>query len=357
MDKFKLISLSVIILIVLNNSKNINTPVYSAMPPTGLIEKQKAKPESLLELKDEFQINNSSGKYILNRPTQILIDKNSNIYVFDRKELDIKVFDKSGQYRNTIGRPGLGPGELDGAAEFFISKNEIGISCSGRRQLIYYSLEGKYLRSHMVPHLILQMRADDEGNIYGIIHNLPKKVEQLVHYNSSNGRLTTISNRRMSEEIFFGASMSYGILSNGQIVFGNQDNGYLISIFDKTEKAKVIIKKDYKKTKVSDEVIKKAFKNRQLPDKNFMAEYYAPFYKIYASEDGIILVERHDRILSNEINHFDIFRNQGEYCGDIIIKRSLEYLWANKKLYMIEEDNEGLPIIKVYSVKWNIANS
>jgi len=89
-------------------------------------------------------------------------------------------------------------------------------------------------------------------------------------------------------------------------------------------------------------------------------------------QDGVIIIKNPaEPIYSNDVfrleedlsignveedeeeDYYDVFDSEGKY----IVRISLKYtplVWKNKKLYMIEEDEEGFQIVKRYKVTWDL---
>ena len=71
-------------------------------------------PNKTLVLEEELTIGEderSEGSMLI-RPRQILVDQDDNIYISESRDAVIKVFDKEGNYLQTIGQKGQGPGEF-----------------------------------------------------------------------------------------------------------------------------------------------------------------------------------------------------------------------------------------------------
>jgi|GEM_PF-2941134 len=309
----------------------------------------------LLELKEDLLIKDSGANYQLIKPTRLTLDKDKNIYILDLKEKNIKVFNRYGQFTRKIGRSGMGPGELDGLNDIFVSDKEIGLGCGANRRLIYYSLEGLFLRSYILPSLITQMSADKDGNLYGVRLIGEKNEElsyQVVRFNPPKGNISVIANRRWKEPAPFTAVMTYALMKMSDVVVGNPEKGYEISIFNQSGVLTNRITKNSRLTRIPEEIIKKFL--RRGPSPFEIPKYYEPYYRVYADDEGKIFVEVRDKINEDDIVQLDVFGEKGDYFGNIIIKQCIDYLWADKKLFTIQEDAEGLPVIKIYSVKWNI---
>lgn len=74
------------------------------------------------------------------------------VYVIDEKAADVKIFSAQGQFISTFGRPGSGPGEFAMPRFSTLSKNQLLVKDSRKKQLITYDLAQnppKQLRSEL----------------------------------------------------------------------------------------------------------------------------------------------------------------------------------------------------------------
>ena len=70
----------------------------------------------------------AESRYVLSHPFGMALDAAGNLYVVDLGEKNIKVFDKSGAYVRTMGRPGQGRGNFRLRQASVLSRS--GKSCS-----------------------------------------------------------------------------------------------------------------------------------------------------------------------------------------------------------------------------------
>lgn len=121
--------------------------------------------ELTLDLEEDLSIGNEEDKnYIFYRVRDIELDNQRNIYVLDAGNYRIQKFDKSGNYLQTIGRKGQGPGEFETPYSFFIDfQNNLYIS-EGRKIQIFKN-SGKYIRSIPLTSRIYDFFIDSQGNI------------------------------------------------------------------------------------------------------------------------------------------------------------------------------------------------
>lgn len=311
--------------------------------------------KDLLELSEEVMIPESAPGYQLIKPTRIIADQKGNIYVMDSRSADIKLFDQAGKHKRTFGRSGVGPGELDNLTDVFISENELGVNCGARQIMSFFSLEGEFLRSIRLPFSLSQVFGDSKGYVYGILFNVTSDKEpslQAIRYAPKEKTHLVFANKRWKEPVPFTATITIAHLNHNLIVVGNPDNGYSIQIFNDKGMLVKELKREYNHTKIREDEIKKmtnmGFSPQAFP------KYYEPFYRVYASENGMILAEVHDKGAEEGFILVDVFHESGKYYGEIRLPKCVNFFWNNHKFYTIQDDSEGLPVIRVYSVKWNL---
>ncbi len=120
-------------------------------------------------LQEELTIGGESGgmESVLNRPQDVKIDSQGNIYVMDWGDVDIKVFSPDGQQLRTIGKRGQGPGEFDVPASFVISADDKIILLSGRQfQISVLDNLGTYLSGFKVEGFCQALGVDRNHRIY-----------------------------------------------------------------------------------------------------------------------------------------------------------------------------------------------
>lgn len=86
--------------------------------------------------------------------SNLLIDK-ENIYAKDSKQQVVFRFNKSGEFLNTIGRRGSGPGEYPHIGKTFLGNNCIYIDHLASRHIYSYAPNGDFIRSFSIPFSIV----------------------------------------------------------------------------------------------------------------------------------------------------------------------------------------------------------
>jgi len=306
-----------------------------------------------MDLEMELKVEDK-GKYILNRATQIILDDQKNIYVLDKKENNIKIFDPNGHYLLTIGKPGLGPGELNGVTSIFIYNNEIVAWCRQDSHLKYFDLNGKFLKSSSILFGIGEVKCDSRGNLFGVRDAYEGDLA-LVQLNNNLSISKVIEKRDWEPPKYYGVGLIYTLKKDDTIVVGNNTsyNEYEIKVFSSGGELIKLIRKEHRPMRVPREDIALIQKNNPLNWE--ILDYFMPFSRIYTNETGMIIATSDvRRNVKNEMT-FDIFNKEGKYLNKIIIKSYYYYcLWDNARLYTIEENDEGYFVVRVYKIKWNI---
>ncbi|OGD27011.1 MAG: hypothetical protein A2V57_03470, partial [Candidatus Aminicenantes bacterium RBG_19FT_COMBO_65_30] len=120
-------------------------------------------------LQDDLTIGGEGGgaESVLNRPQDLKVDAQGNIYVLDWGDVDIKVFSPEGRLLRTIGKKGQGPGEFDVPAYFVLSADGRIFLLSGRQNRIsVLGNTGTYLSSFKVDGFCHGLAVDGHNRVY-----------------------------------------------------------------------------------------------------------------------------------------------------------------------------------------------
>ncbi len=340
--------------IVIYNPKN---PVSLSGVPTRLI------------LKEEFKIGEKEGREEYMFSNIIFdVDPEGNIYVLDTQELNIKIFNKKGKFLRRVSKGGQGPGEFSSARFIQITpQKEIMIHDLYARRLMFFSLNGKYLRQLRLTNFLvfLMPRIDSKGNIIGNAisrdekgikikfikfdslkntHVILDKIE--IPFSKYNGIFTPIFYWEIKEK----DKIIYGSPNKYELKILNSNGTLIKKIFKKYDPIK-ITEKDKK------EIIKEIFGKDRVPpgEKISFPKYFPVFWSLSIDEKGRIFVGTYEKVKSKKgYYYFDVFDQKGRYIAKISLKIKPKqwFLWKNKRLYIVEETEEGFPLIKCYKAMW-----
>ncbi|MFA9455083.1 MAG: hypothetical protein ACERK6_14350, partial [Candidatus Aminicenantaceae bacterium] len=107
----------------------------------------------------------------------------------------------------------------------------------------------------------------------------------------------------------------------------------------------------YKPVRITQEEME-ALKKRMPFAVDVQAPKYRPaFQGVTADDEGRIFVATWERPKSGKGYLYDVFDRAGSFVTRIALD-SIPRIWKGSKLYTIEEDEDGYPVVKRYGVSW-----
>jgi len=338
--------------------KNPKEPIYS---------------NDVFRLEEDLTIENveENEGFMFQDIMHLAVDEEENIYASDTKAALIKVFDKSGNYLRTIGKKGQGPGEFLYPFEILVMpQGELMVNDLYQLRDHFFSLDGKFLRQFSTSTMAMfrRPRIDSKGHIIVGHVNVGEPVESVLKKLDSdlNPILTLATRPWVSKppasieyfEVLRSTNLVWDVATDDNIIWGVLDN---YEIFVNNPEGKIIRKivKEYDGIEITTKEEKKLIKdwlgdNSVPPQLNLkFPKVYPPFIRFTCDEEGRIFVHTYEKTEDGEEDYYDIFDSEGKY----IVRTSLKYtplVWKNKKLYMIEENEEGFQVIKRYKVNWDL---
>ncbi len=319
---------------------------------------------SILELKEDLSLGGpaAQGDYAFGRVQTFIVDGSGSIYVLDRMNFNIKVFDLSGRCLRTFGRQGQGPGEFQYPYALSLNQtsgelalHELGDGIS------YFNTDGTFLR-HVSLKTADSLRAvvDAKGDIYvqeyirrgDEAHDETKKL-------ASDGSLITNIAEGPSWFVFkpdpFRAMSYFAIDQANNLVFG-QPLTYEIRFYGPAD-TKVFkkIMREYDRVAVTSAEREQEDKRRTPSGatiKHEFSKYHSAFRRFFTSDLGHLFVETWEKTKDGERIH-DIFDADGRYIGRIPLRPSGVALMKDQ-YYALEEDEDGYQYIKRYAVTWKV---
>jgi hypothetical protein len=294
------------------------------------------------------------------------VDDDENIYVLDFIEFHIKVFDKYGEYKTTIGKKGQGPGEIQRPVNLVITpEKEILINDRGARFFHYFKLNGEYLRSVRQTKLIslIRPKVDSQNNIVARIIVEDKEGAWsfvLGKFDFDLKKMFTIFTYEyeLSPQTihYFMADCFWEIFDDDSIIWGFSDK-YEFEVLDKTGRTVRRIIKDYIPVEITKEEkekhIKDSYGEKGIPPGLSVSwDRYHNAYRFMTIDDsGKIYVQTYEKTPDEGGYYYDVFDSEGKYIAKISLGSRPEIL-KKGKLYTVEEDEDGFQYVKRYKVVW-----
>ncbi len=125
--------------------------------------------EILLDLEEDLNIGREDDdNYMFYRVRDIEVDDQGNLYVLERGNCRLQKFDPAGQYLQTIGKKGQGPGEFERPNRLFLDK-ENDIYVSEYRKIHIFSSKGEFLKSILLSNFTTDFSVLPDENIFGLV--------------------------------------------------------------------------------------------------------------------------------------------------------------------------------------------
>lgn len=297
--------------------------------------------ELVFELEEDLSIGSVEDKNAMfYRIGDIAVDSQNNIYVMDRGNYRIQKFDKDGNYLQTIGRKGEGPGEF--MRPFNIFLDELGnIYVLELRKLNLFDPTGNYIKSFVPATFIMGFAAGPEGNIicYGFI-STPKAQNFGVITLDSEGKtiknlaeypgMSMVSRKgtMFSFTHSYTPQLSFSPIEKKGAIYGYGAEYKLIMvdfsgetslIIEKNEPSQSITRRE--KDKIIDDTLEETEEEeegrwpRDVVEEGANFPDRRPFFNGIASDDtGRIYVRKVKSVLDkSEEDEFDIFSADGFY--------------------------------------------
>ena len=123
--------------------------------------------------------------YMLHQPRDVAIDSDGNIYVLDAGNFRIQKYSPEGNYLDTYGRRGQGPGEFENPVSIDIdSDGNISVADQGNNRVIVLSPEGRELRTFKFGSTVTPFRFLNSGEIVTGIITCGIVIRPIQQYNS-----------------------------------------------------------------------------------------------------------------------------------------------------------------------------
>jgi len=335
--------------------------------------------ELIFDLKEDLIIGSEEDKnYMFYQARDIKVDSQGNIYVLDAGNHRVQKFDKKGNYLQTIGRKGQGPGEFADTYEMFID-NQDNLYIRGSRIIHIFNDKGEFIRNVVFPISIHSFSVAAEGNfiVSGFVTSEKGQNYGVMVVDSSGKIIKKISEFpgidifQRGKSLFFlsheYSPMLYLIpVSDKGVIYGYSPE-YKLCFLNQKGNIFLIVRKDEHYHAISrgekDKIIddhQESSRGRKLPKDiiegaaNFSK--YRPFFdRIFTDDKGRIYLRRVKSVLddSREVE-FDIFSSDGYYLYKTSFSFPPNVITNGYLYYIFTSEETGEVRIKRYKIKnWN----
>ncbi len=340
--------------------------------------------EIKLELEEDLSIGkeNDDNLYFY-RGFVFEVDKEGNVFIFDRADLRIQKFNRQGKYIQTIGRKGQGPSEFQDLLSRIDIDSSGNIYVKGRNSIQIFNNNGQFVKSTPMGASLTIFCIFDDGNVLGKTHSFEAEgfTNEIALFNSDGKKIKTFISffrprPKVQASIVFlhpyGQDI-YCCAVNGKLGIYGYSSEYKLFVVNSSGENVYCIEKDELPQKMTreerykpiDDHMKAAKKQGfgVLPtgeiEKFSNLTEYKPFFRDILSDDkGNIYVQKSILVIGNEIE-YDLFNKVGHYLYKIKIPYlvdspfiKLPIVIRNGNIYSGKHDKEsGLDFLKRYKIK------
>jgi len=224
------------------------------------------------------------------------------------------------------------------------------------RRLSFFTVDGKLIETLSISELRpfkINMNSKRNFIITSFALDLltNQSISELKIYDANLSLLKTIATPSPSN-IFnpFDSSFIWKLAKDDNIVYGYNET-YELHVLDSRGEILKKIVKEYDPVKITREEKEEAEKKYSPPNK-IVYPQFRPAYRYFTLDDkGRIFVETYEGVIGEKGFYYNVFDKEGRYFAKLPLKMKPQ-IWKKKKLYTIEEDEEGYQFVKRYKVTW-----
>ncbi len=314
--------------------------------------------EEVLIIEEELSIGDSEENedYMFSDISHITVDSDGRIYILDRRESHVKLFDPNGKHIRTIGRKGQGPGEFNNPIFIYYPRDELLVMESDR--LSFFSPEGKLLR--VIPtktEFLSRARCDSQGNIIttSSVFDPENPYYVLKKFNSEISLIKEIirvpMQRRPGIINPFSPNLYMTVDAEDNIIFAYSKD-YEVMVFNPDGDLIKKIIREYDPVEITDEEIEEATRGAPPRIKFEFPKSHPAYQRFVHDEMGRLYVQSNEKGEGLNVYYHDVFNREGQYIVRVPL-RQYPVIFQNGKLYSLEEGEDGYQYVKRYKVTWN----
>lgn len=335
-----------------------------------------------LDLEEELSIGNEWDKNCMfYRVMDVATDRQRNIYILDSGNHRIQKFNANGQYLQTIGRKGQGPGEFEKPGSFFLDDDEDIYVLDGRKMKIF-NCQGNFIKSIPLEISIKDFSVTSEEDLLARISPSTERKEAIVKIDKKGKIIKYLANfpdvkpairkgsRSGSYTIFvafhsYTPHICYSIIDRQNFAYGFPLK-YEINITDYSGNLRMKIKKKEEPQSIKqiekNKIIKELEKNisrggRKWPEGVLeeACEFpeYRPFFRWICLDDKQrLIVWRVKSVLDEEESYeFDLYSRDGYYLYRVVIPVLPEIIQRGFVFDIMEDKETGEVRVRRFKVK------
>jgi len=318
----------------------------------------------------------TDDRYFFFSLRKIIADSDGQIYALDNKAARIQVYNKNGEYVETIGRKGQGPGEFSVPYNFFMDeKGNLFVLDTMARKIIVFSDDWKYVKSISFNEIALShFFVDKSGNIF--FSTLTTKPEGNMYINFIKWDPKENMKRKIASDFFLKMIISrkgsffYGHpylqhyyflpLVGNNVVFVKSLEPAIHYFSNEGEELYKVLKEEKSEriTKKEKEIVfSESFEwlEEGRHEEVFFPEFRPVYSNLLVDDENRIYLERFKPMNEKSTRYsYYVFNEKGRYLYNLVLNFRMEFI-KNGYVYTIKTDEEsGETSLLRYKIEnWN----
>lgn len=314
--------------------------------------------------------------YFFSSLRKIIADNDGRIYALDNKAARIQVYNKNGEYIETIGRKGQGPGEFSVPYNFFMDeKGNLFVLDTMARKIIVFSDDWKYVKSISFNEIGLShFFIGKSGNIF--FSTLASEPEGNMYINFIKWDSKENTKRNIVSDFFLKMIISrkgsffydhpylqhfyFSRFAKDTVVFVKSLEPTIHYFSNEGEELYKVLKEEKSEriTKKEKEIVfSESFEwlEEGRHDEVFFPEHRPVYSNLLVDEENRIYLERFKPIHDKSTRYsYYVFNEKGRYLYNLALNFRMEFI-KDGYVYTIKTDEEsGKTSLLRYQIKnWN----
>ncbi|NTU51655.1 MAG: hypothetical protein HGA94_04350, partial [Candidatus Aminicenantes bacterium] len=257
---------------------------------------------------------------------------------------------------------GQGPGETQ--YPIFIqvtAQRELAVYDYSAARMVFYSFDGTYLRQKTTPRPVMPIALDSRGRLLAqhILAPPPLGGKLLVTIDSDYRTEREFSREEMGKDRTFdiGRPSCYGAISSGDRVIWGDSSQYVLHVMNPDGGLAMRIIKEFQPraqtSEDEDEYRQRYAEPLKAGMKISFRGRWPAFSGLFVDDEGHIFVRTYERAGGGANSfYYDAFDEEGVYESKVAIPVTLDRnsVWKNGRVYTVETDENGSPLIKRHRV-------
>jgi hypothetical protein len=261
----------------ISSSKAINAELNTKIKP--LIDSALIKSRKVIVLET---VNES----LISSITRILTD-NDHLFIFDKKNQKVIIFDNNGKYISNISKKGNGPNEYNQITDvcFDESRKQLIVLCTIPQKLMYFNLSGEFIKENPLSSIYTELKADEK---YIYLLNSDYNNNKVSEYSiQTMSKLTNEINSKLPilDNLFGLRSNGKELVSSNGIYFSRMIDNNVYCI--KSGSVQPVYKFDFGSSNLNDEYIDKIKNPRKFMDECFTNKYICSISNVVNTKDHL----------------------------------------------------------------------